>query len=284
MSTVSNGPLFRSRGTGTQERKEPVGRPPPAHTLGALELNTYPQPCEELFSSYSHFAHHFVSTVANWCRTEDLAVEAELSQERSERRPQGTLGAVLDLDREGEAVRGGRAEERFRPAFRDPARERLHQVGVGGSRAADQLGVRTHRSGDPPVDAAEGDRDPRQGQREGDDAAAVDSGLGLIRTGEARDFRELCLLAWMVGQAIALGRPSFRAAEREHPGVLAGAVVPQLRALERPAFERSAWTASSCWASARCDADAIARSLSSRSSRARASGRAWIGFAAERMN
>src|SRR4029077_19693512 len=145
MSTVSNGPLFRSRGTGTQERKEPVGRPPPAHTLGALELNTYPQPCEELFTSHSHFANHFVSTVANWCRTEDRAVEAESPQERSERRPQGPLGSVLDLEREREAVGRSRAEKRFRPAFRDPARERLHQIGVVSSRAADQLGVRTHR-------------------------------------------------------------------------------------------------------------------------------------------
>ena len=95
------------------------------------------------------------------------------------------------------------------------------------------------------------------------------------------------------GGSPRIGQP-FRAAEGEHPRVLAGAVVLQLRALERPAFEvvlggrrlreQGAGRPRAAGSSARCDADAIARSRSSRSSRARASGTAWIGFAAERMN
>src|SRR6266542_514333 len=96
---------------------------PPARPRGGSELNTYPQPCEENFSTGSYFAHHFVSTVANWCRAEDRAVEAERVEERSERGTQGALGSVLDLQRERETVRRGRADERFGSALGDPARK-----------------------------------------------------------------------------------------------------------------------------------------------------------------
>src|SRR5262245_6963164 len=172
---------------------------PPAHTLGALELNTYPQTCEELFSSRSHFAHNFVSTVANWCRTEVRAVEAELAEERSERGPERALCAVLDFEGERETIRGRRADERFGSALGDPARKRLHQVGVRRSGAADELRVRAHRVGDSTLDAAEGDRDLCQRQREGDDAAPVDRGGDLVRPGQPRNFGECCLLARMLG-------------------------------------------------------------------------------------
>src|SRR6476659_2298649 len=100
---------------------------PPAQPRGGSELNTYPQPCEEFFSTRSHFTHHFVTTVANWCRAEPGAVEAELVQEGSERGPQRALGAVLDLEGEREAVRRGRAEKRFGPSLRDPAGKCLHE-------------------------------------------------------------------------------------------------------------------------------------------------------------
>src|SRR5262245_40695992 len=95
---------------------------PPAHPLGALELNTYPQTCEENVSRRPHITHHFVTTVANWCRTEERAVQAELVQERSERGTEGALGPVLDLEHKREAVQRGGAEEPFRSALGDPAR------------------------------------------------------------------------------------------------------------------------------------------------------------------
>src|SRR5436189_2284886 len=120
MSTVSNGPLFRSRATVTQERKEPV-HASPAHTRGGSELNTYPQACEENVSRRSDFAHDLVSTVANWCRSEGRTVEAELGEERSWCGAQCSLGAVLDLEGKREAVRRGRAEKRFGSTFGDPA-------------------------------------------------------------------------------------------------------------------------------------------------------------------
>ena len=41
----------------------------------------------------------------------------------------------------------------------------------------------------------------------------------------------------MTREPVALGRPPSRAAEREHPGVLAGAVVAQARSFLLPAFE-----------------------------------------------
>src|SRR5436190_3258128 len=210
---------------------------PPAHTRGGSELNTYPQGCEENVSRRSYFAHDFVSTVANWCRSEGRTVEAEPCEERSERRAQCALGAVLDLECEREAVRRGRTEKRFGSAFGDPARKRLHQVGVRGSGASDQFRVRTHRVGDPAVDAAEGDRDLRQRQREGDDAAAVDGGGDLVRVRQAPHLLQCCLLARMLGQAVALGRPALRTAQCEHPRVLPGAVVLELRPFEGAALE-----------------------------------------------
>src|SRR5262245_22431486 len=210
---------------------------PPAHPLGALELNTYPQTCEENVSRRPHITHHFVTTVANWCRTEERAVQAELVQERSERGTEGALGPVLDLEHKREAVQRGGAEEPFRSALGDPARKCLHQVRVERSWAANQRGVRAHRIGDTSVDAAEGDRDPCQRQREGDDTAAVGRRGDLVGAREAPDLRERGLLAGMPGQTVALGRPALGAAERKHSRVLARAVVLQLRALERPAFE-----------------------------------------------
>src|SRR5204862_2973507 len=41
----------------------------------------------------------------------------------------------------------------------------------------------------------------------------------------------------MLGQAVALDRPAARPAEREHPRVLAGAVVPQARPVLEAALE-----------------------------------------------
>src|SRR5262245_17995965 len=273
MSTVSNGPLFRSMGTGNPGTQR-AGAPCPRLTLSArwnltpihsrvknffptcvrVDKGQVPRPCvgrpcrqspPGLYrrrrrvgaSGWSQFAYNVVTTVANWCRTEERAVEAQLVEEPAERGSERALRPVLDLEREREPVRRGGAEKRLGPALRDPARERLHEVRVHGSRAADQLGVRTHRAGDTPVDAAERGCDPRQRQREGDDAAAVDRRVDLVGAGEARDLREPRLLAWMVGQAIALGRPALGPAQREHPGVLARAVVLQLRALEGPALE-----------------------------------------------
>ena len=97
--------------------------------------------------------------------------------------------------------------------------------------------MRTHRVGDPAVDPAEGDRDLRQRQREGDDAAAVDRGGDLVRARQAPHLLQSCLLARMLGQAVALGRPALRTTQCEHSRVLPGAVVLELRLFEGPAFE-----------------------------------------------
>ena len=82
-------------------------------------------------------------------------------------------------------------------------------------------------------------RHPLESEREGDDAAAVGAGherlrLDLGRLGVDRQAR---LLDRMLGQAVALCRPTVGAAEGEHPGMVAGAVV--VDQLGRPALLRA---------------------------------------------
>ena len=92
------------------------------------------------------------------------------------------------------------------------------------------------------------------------------------------------------GEPVAAARPAVRAAEREHPGMLARAVVLERRrlgaalelVLAAGALASRLRTAASCSGEARWDADAIAISSVVRSSRARTSGSAWNGFAEER--
>src|SRR5919109_2388157 len=157
---------------------------------------------------------------------------AEAAEERAQRRPDGAVAAVFDLERDTGPVRRGGAQERLGSALRDPPGEGLHQHGVGRAFAADDPGVGAHRIGDasPAVqrpEARERMRHPFERQREGDDPAAVDRrrDLALVDLGCGGDLREHRLLTRVVGEAVAARVPLLRPAEREEPGVLPGAVV-----------------------------------------------------------
>ena len=142
--------------------------------------------------------------------------------------PSSTLSAMPS--RSG----AGRAEEPFGAALGDPAGQGFHQHGVGCAGAADQRRVRAHRVGHAAAavqlrEARERVRHPLQGQREVDDAAAVDRCRYLLLA-EIRRRRHLGqhrLLHRVVGQPVAARVPPPGAAERQEPGVLSGAVVPE---------------------------------------------------------
>ena len=237
-------------------------------------------------------------------RREGRQVDAERREEGGERRAERAAGAVLALERDAEAVavrlrRGGlrRRPSRTSRARRASAGSRRRR----GRRRGPGARASRRRRGSPPGSCSKRANacairssgsakvtTPQPSVAVGELVRVDVGGLGV--RGAAG------LLHRMVGQAVALGRPAVRAAEGEHAGVLAGAVVEDLsaaggppagRARGRPrsagAFASSARTAA-IWSSvARCEAEAIARSRSSRSSRARASGSAWIGFDEERM-
>ena len=130
------------------------------------------------------------------------------------------------------------AEQAFGSALRRPALELAHQQRVGRHRAADQLRVRAHRGrhAGAAVDLLqprEHQRHPLERQREGDHAAAVDRRRDLLGrdVGRRGDLGEAGVLDRMRRQPVAAARPAVHPAEREHPGVLAGAVVLERRRL-----------------------------------------------------
>ena len=159
-------------------------------------------------------------------------VDPELGQERRKRASHGPLAPVLDLERDADPVCGGGTEKSFRASLRDPARLRLHEHGVRCERAADELGVRTHRNRYmlPALELGE----PRERVRhalerkgEGGDAAAVDADRDHSRI-DLRGCRHLVEhdpLARMLEEPVALCRPSSRTAESEQARMLSGAVV-----------------------------------------------------------
>ena len=129
----------------------------------------------------------------------------------------------------------GRAEEALGAALREPAGRGAHQLEVDAVGAADELGVRAHRVGDAAcarqlLEARERVGHALEREREGDDAAAVGRGreLGRVGVGGLGVRGAAGLLHRMAGQAVALERPAVGAAEGEHAGVLAGAVVEDL--------------------------------------------------------
>src|SRR5262245_17785924 len=96
MSTVSNGPLFRSRGTGNPGTQR-AGTWCPRLTLSAFwnltpihsHVKKFFRACNRVdkrpYSGRSHLADHLVQAVVDRRRPEARAVEAELVQEGSER-------------------------------------------------------------------------------------------------------------------------------------------------------------------------------------------------------
>src|SRR6266508_4558350 len=108
--------------------KEPV--PLPRLTLRRRDVNSNPQPVKIFFSAGCELADDLVSAVANRHRPEGGGGETQAGEQRSERRPQRAGASVLDLQREAQPLRAGCAEEALRPALRDPAGHRLHEIGV----------------------------------------------------------------------------------------------------------------------------------------------------------
>ena len=209
--------------------------------------------------------------------------------------PSSTLSATPD------ARRGRRRSSTpSAPPFAVQPASVAHQHGVGGhgpriSSGCARIAAATCA---PPVqvlEAREHERHPLERQGEGDDAAAVDRGRDLadaVTSAAATSSEAAARCTGCVRESVAAAGPAARAAEREHPRVLAGAVVLELRSA-RPgphsrsssvasAFASSDRTGSSCSGRARWEAEAIAISLGLRSSRARTSGSAWNGFAEER--
>src|SRR5207244_262541 len=119
--------------------------------------------------------------------------------------------------------------------LRDPPGQRLHQPRVRRTRPPDQVWIRAYRLGYPRralqlLEPRECVRHSLEGQREGDYAAAVDAGLDLVlrhlgRLGVHGVHRALRTVSL---EPITLAPPTVGTAEREHPRVLAGAVVVQL--------------------------------------------------------
>ena len=165
-------------------------------------------------------------------------LEPEATEELGERRPDRAHAAVLRLERDPEAVGAGGAEQTLGSTLRRPALELAHQERVGRHRAADQVRMLAHRGGDPGaavdlLEAREHQRHPLEREREGDDAAAVDGRRHLVDldVGGGRDHVAARMLDRVRVEPVAAARPAVGAAEREHAGVLAGAVVLERRRL-----------------------------------------------------
>src|ERR1051325_1702894 len=84
-------------------------------------------------------------------------VDPERGAELRQRGAQGARVAILRLQRDPEAVRGGGAHQALCSVLRDPTGNRSHQLRVGAAVAADELRTRPHRGRDPRA-AAELDR------------------------------------------------------------------------------------------------------------------------------
>ena len=94
---------------------------------------------------------------------------------------------------------------------------------VGAVRAADEVRARAHRADDArgggeALEAGEGIRHALEREREREDAAAVDTGGELlgVDVGRLGVRREGGLLHGVSREAVALGLPAARAAQREH--------------------------------------------------------------------
>ena len=164
--------------------------------------------------------------------------EAEPICEGRQRGADGSVAAVLHLQRQADPIGARRADQTLRPTLRRPALVRAHQLGIGGSGPPDQVGVSPHRSGDARAvlehgQAGEHVSHPLQGERERDHAAAVRSRRDLV----GRDLGgigyhfEARLLDRVLGKPIVPLRPVARDADGEHPRVLARAVVLEARRL-----------------------------------------------------
>ena len=138
----------------------------------------------------------------------------------------------------------GRAEQPSAPPFAvQPSSSRISSVSA--ARAADQLRMGPHRRRH--ACAAVELLEPRehrapsaQRHRERRDAAAVDRGRQRVRRQRPPSAIscQARALHRVRRQPVAAARPALRAADREHPGVLARAVVLDRRGrLERPALE-----------------------------------------------
>src|SRR4051794_569291 len=159
-------------------------------------------------------------------------VVAETADEGGERWTHRAVAAVLRLQRDAEPIWSGGTEERFSASLGDPARQRLHQLGIGLAGAADELRPGPHRPGDPfaslsGCESREHEGDPLQRQCEANHAAAVDAGFQLagVDLRGRGDLRQDLVLERMAGQTVALGRPAAGPAGRQHARMLAGAVV-----------------------------------------------------------
>src|SRR6185437_12185599 len=141
--------------------------------------------------------------------------------------------AVLYLERDADLARSARTEEALGSALREPAGGGAHQLVIGAVGAADEVRVCADRLRDSVslwqlLESREGVGHAVEGEREGDDAAAVGRGsvrfcLGCLGVGGGAG-----LLDRVLREAVALGGPAVRAAEGEHARVLARAVVEEL--------------------------------------------------------
>ena len=89
------------------------------------------------------------AAVVDWRTGKRGQVDAERREQSGERGAERTRGAVLRLQRDAEAVVVRGAEEAFCAALREPARRVAHELVVDAVGAADEVGVRAHRVGDP---------------------------------------------------------------------------------------------------------------------------------------
>src|SRR4029453_3674752 len=186
---------------------------------------------------------------------EPLDGVAKAGNKGGERRADSSRVSVLDLDREAETTRAGSAHQAFGAAFGNPALASAHEdrvVAVGA--AAQPRGSATRRGAS--VSAVEslepgvGERHSLQRKGEGDDTAAVDPRPDVLlgHVGCARHLRQHRSLAGGLWEPVAARLPAVRAAQREHPGMLPGAVVLDRlwRVAGRPALELVLARGSAC--------------------------------------
>ena len=302
MSTVSNGPLFRAtvdgRPPGTQKsRSHPCSR---LALAAARILNSYPQTCEQFFSTGSRGRRRSRLGCCDRHGSKPGTVEPEPSRkEPSAGRARGPLpSSTLSASPSpsGPAAQSSPSAPPLQPVRQPRCPRACTADQRPGARASPR---RTRAAFALALEARERRRHPLEREGERDDAAAVDRGRDAVRVQAARPRPRrgiVCCTGCSAAGSPRSRQPCARQSG-EHAGVLAGAVVveprrrlPSAAALEVVlAVARAPWRA----APARRRAARGRRGARRRRSRgrarrgrrrARASGSAWNGFADERMN
>ncbi len=168
------------------------------------------------------------------------AQSTQMRQQGQERRFRGAGRTVLGLDGDAEAARRERRQiGALGTGLGDHVREERHQRGAAAAGAGDHVRLRAHRRPDAdqrgltdrrfPARVGEdrcGTGEAAQRQRVIGQAAAVDPGLGQpVEAGQGRDRTGAMALHGVLRQLVATGRCAQLQGRRQHPGMLARAVV-----------------------------------------------------------